>query len=360
MTMHSPVSLSASPIGTQALKQGFTEPGRRRRRIRLACITGALIVLVVVLFGLDVMIGDTWYTPTQVWAVILGSDVPGASYAVGTLRLPRAILALLAGLAFGISGRACQTMLRNQLASPDIVGITSGASTAAVVCILIFNMSGMSVNFIALAAGLATALAIFWLSGSGNAQGGRLILIGIGVSAMFTAVTNYVQLRASIYDVTDAMRWLSGSLSSASWQQVPLLGVAVVLLGGLLVSRGRDLRILVLGDEAAAGLGINVARTKLVALLALVGLSAFAAAATGPIAFVSFLAGPITARVVGSTDSTLLGQSGLMGAILVLGADLVGQHAFSTMLPVGVVTGIVGAPYLLFQLFKLNRSGATA
>ena len=218
----------------------------------------------------------------------------------------------------------------------------------------------MRVNLIALGFGLATAAVIHLLSGSGSAQGGRLILIGIGVSSMLSSVIAYLQLKASIYDVADAMRWLSGSLSGADWDQVPLLGGSVLVLSAVLLGLGRDLRVLPLGEEAAVGLGVPVRRTRLALLLTMVALASFATAATGPIAFVAFLAGPIAARLIGRTDRTLLVPAALTGAAIVLGGDLAGQHLFPTTLPVGVVTGIVGAPYLVLQLIRLNRQGASA
>lgn len=343
-----------------AVEPGFTAAGRRRRRRRYLAVTTALAALVACLWWLMLLSGTTWYSPAEVVAVIAGRDVPGAAFAVGQLRLPRALLGLLAGAAFGMAGRTSQTMLRNQLASPDVIGITSGASMAAVFAILVLGWSGMRVNLLALVCGLGTALVIYLLSGSGSTQGGRLILIGIGISSMFSSVISYLQLKASIYSVADAMRWLSGSLGDASWAQVPLLGGAVVLLGGALLALGRNLTTLSLGEEAATGLGVHVDRTRLALLLSTVALAAFATAATGPIAFVAFLAGPLTARLVGRTDRALLAPSALMGAAIVLGADLAGQHLFPTALPVGVVTGIVGAPYLLLQLVRLNREGASA
>lgn len=267
------------------------------------------------------------------------------------------LIALLAGSALGLAGRASQTMLRNQLASPDVIGVTSGSSAAAVVAILLWGWSGVAVNLLALGVGLGTALAILALAGRDGSQGGRIVLIGIGASAMFTAVTNYVQLRAKVQDLPEAMRWLSGSLASASWDQAPLLGGALLLLGGALLLLGGELELLRLGDDTATGLGVDVPRSRLLALLAVVGLSSFAAATTGPIAFVAFLAGPIAARLVGPNDSALLLESGLVGAALVLAADIAGQHLFWSVLPVGVVTGIIGAPALLLQIITLNRKG---
>ena len=339
---------------------GFSTAGRRRRTLRRVAVVGGLILLVAALWWATVLLGETRYSVAEALRVMAGQTVPGASFVVGELRLPRALVGLLAGLAFGMAGTTSQTMLRNQLASPDIIGITSGASASAVFAILVLGWSGTSVTALAVLAGVATAAVIYLLSGSGRAQGGRLILIGIGVSSMFSSIIAYLQMRASVYDVADAMRWLSGSLGSASWEQVPLLTASLIALGALLALAGRGLGPMVLGEETATGLGVNVPRTRAVLVLAMVGLSAVATAATGPIAFVSFLAGPVAGRLVGPTDRSLLVPAGLMGAAIVLGADLLAQQVLPTALPVGVVTGIVGAPALLVQLLRVNRQGASA
>ena len=322
-----------APAAAVSPDPGFTTAGRRRRARRYLAVTTCLVLLVAALWWATVLTGEHWYTPDQAVAVMLGRRVPGASFVIGELTLPRAILGLLAGLAFGMSGTTSQTMLRNQLASPDVIGITSGASAAAVFAILVLDWSGMRVNLIAL---------------------------GFGLASMLSSVIAYLQLKASVYDVVDAMRWLSGSLSGASWDQVPLLGGSVLVLSAVLLGLGRDLRVLPLGEEAAVGLGVPVQRTRLTLLLTMVALASFATAVTGPIAFVAFLAGPIAARLIGRTDRTLLVPAALTGAAIVLGGDLAGQHLSPTTLPVGVVTGIVGAPYLVLQLIRLNRQGASA
>ncbi len=339
---------------------GFTRAGGRLRDRRYLAVTIGLTILVAALWWAQVLIGDTWYAPGEVLRVMAGQTVPGASFTVGELRLPRAVVGLLTGLAFGMAGTTSQTMLRNPLASPDVIGITAGTSAAAVFGILVMDWSGTVLSVVAVVAGVLTALVILALAGSGSSQGGRLILIGIGVSAMFSSVTAYLQMRASVYDVADAMRWLSGSLSSTRWSEVPVLAACVALCGVALAVVGRDLRVLPLGEETAVGLGVRANRSRLVLMVVVVVLCAFATAVTGPIAFVSFLAGPIAGRLVGRADRSPVLPAGLLGAALVLGADLVGQHLFPTALPVGVVTGVVGAPYLLLLLIRLNRQGASS
>ncbi len=332
--------------------------GRRRRARRRAAVGIALAVAVAVAFVASLMVGQTFYGLDEVARVILGETVPGASFTVGELRLPRAVLAILAGFAFGIAGVTFQTMLRNPLASPDIIGITAGASAAAVSGIVILSLSDTAVAILAVVGGLLTALAIYLLSNKGGFAGTRLILIGIGVAAMLDAAITYVLSKAAVYDLQAAMRWLTGSLNGATWSAVLPLAVASLVLVPALLSRARDLDMMRLGDDAAASLGVRLQGTRVIVIVAAVALLAFATAATGPIAFVAFMAGPIAGRIVGAGGSLLL-PSGLVGALLVQLADLLGQFAFDSRYPVGVVTGVLGAPFLIYLLIRTNRSGGS-
>jgi iron complex transport system permease protein len=332
--------------------------GRRRRAVRRRVLCGLLALAVLALFAASLMVGDTVYTPSEVLRTILGETVPGASFTVGELRLPRASMGALTGIAFGVAGVAFQTMLRNPLASPDVIGISSGASAAAVVGVVLLELDEATVSVLAIAAALATALVIALLSYRGGIVGTRLILIGIGVSAMLDSVVSYVLLHAASWDLQTAMRWLSGSLNGATWEQTLPLALAMLVLGPVLLAREHDLGLLQLGDDAAAGLGVRVERTRVVVIVAAVALIAFATAASGPIAFVAFLSGPIAARLVGAGGSLMV-PSALVGAILVLGADLVGQFGFGGRYPVGVVTGVLGAPYLVLLLIRNNRAGGS-
>ncbi|MBN6191106.1 iron chelate uptake ABC transporter family permease subunit [Aneurinibacillus sp. BA2021] len=332
--------------------------GRRARHRRHALVTVALAVVVLALFTVALMVGNTFYPLDEVIRVILGETVPGASFTVGDLRLPRAILAILAGLAFGMAGVTFQTMLRNPLASPDIIGISHGAGAAAVFGIVVLSLNGPMVSLLALAGALVTALAIYLLAIKGGFAGARLILIGIGVAAMLQSVIAYLLSRAANWDIQTAMQWITGSLNNASWERVLPMAIAAVVLVPLLLTQGRALGALQLGDDSAAGLGVRVGVTRVVFILGAVALLAVATAATGPIAFVAFMAGPIAARLTGP-GATLLLPSGLVGAVLVLAGDLIGQFALGTRYPVGVVTGVVGAPYLIYLLIRTNRTGGS-
>ncbi|PFG36947.1 iron complex transport system permease protein [Flavimobilis soli] len=331
---------------------------RRRRARRRTGVTLALVAAIVVVWALSLMIGRTFYGPGTVLDVLLGRDADGATFAVGRLRLPRATLGLLAGACFGLAGVTFQTMLRNPLASPDIIGISSGASVAATFAIVVLGLDGAQVSLFAIVAGLGVALLIYVLSVKDGVAGTRLVLVGIGVTAMLEAVTTYLLQRASEWDVNEAMRWLTGSLNGSRWSEVVPVAVALAVLGPVLAALARDLETLRLGDDAASALGTRVGRTRLGVVVAAVGLIGFATAATGPIAFVAFLAGPIAARLVGPNGSLLL-PAALTGSLLVLLADLVGQHGVGTRFPVGVVTGVLGAPFLVYLIIRSHRAGGS-
>jgi iron complex transport system permease protein len=328
--------------------------GASRRRL----VVLVLAVLVVAAFAVTLVAGRTYYPPADVLRVILGEQVPGASFTVGELRLPRAVLALVAGFSFGLAGVTFQTMLRNPLASPDIIGISSGASAAAAIAIVTLHLGEVQVSVVAIAAGLGVALLVYSLAFKGGVAGTRLILIGIGISAMLDSVTSYVLSQAAEWDLQEAMRWLTGSLNGATWDEVVPAAVAAAVLTPLLLGQGRNLAALRLGDDTASALGVRVERTRITVIVAAVGLIAFATAAAGPIAFVAFLSGPNAARIVGAGGSLLV-PAGLVGALLVLVADFCGQFAFGERYPVGIVTGVLGAPYLVYLIVRTNRAGGS-
>ncbi|HAJ18323.1 MAG TPA: ABC transporter permease, partial [Microbacterium sp.] len=264
--------------------------GRRIRRRRWTVITAILAVIVLAVVAISTMVGHTFYTPVDVVRVILGETVPGASFTVGELRLPRALLALLSGFAFGMAGVTFQTMLRNPLASPDVIGISAGASLAAVTGIIVFSLSDIAVSVVALIGAVVTAGAIYLLANRGGFAGARLILIGIGVAAMIQSLIAYLLSGAAEWDLQAAMQWLSGSLNNASWERLVPLVIVMLLVVPVMLARSGDLDILRLGDDSAAALGLRVSPTRVLFILGAVILLAFATAATGPIAFVAFMA----------------------------------------------------------------------
>ncbi len=332
--------------------------GRVTRQRHQHLIAAGLGLVVLALIAASLMFGQTTYSPLEVARVILGERVPGASFTVGELRLPRTVLGVLAGSAFGIAGVTTQTMLRNPLASPDVIGISSGASAAAVIGIIVFSLGKVEVSMLALAGALATAVAIDLLAYRGGFSGTRLILIGIGVAAMLNSVVSYVLSRAAAWDLQTAMQWLTGSLNGAAWESIAPLAVAWIVLVPLMLAAEGSLDMLRLGDDSATALGVRVGPTRALLIVGAVALLAFATSGAGPIAFVAFMSGPIAARLVGP-GTRLLVPSALVGTILVLSADLIGQFVFGTRYPVGVITGVLGAPYLVLLLVRTNKAGGS-
>ncbi|MCD4713120.1 MAG: iron ABC transporter permease [Clostridiales bacterium] len=330
--------------------------GRKRRWITATLI---LTLLISILSIVILMVGNTIYPIKTVVAVLSGETVKGATFAIGTLRLPRLLSGLMVGMAFGFAGSTFQTILRNPLASPDIIGVSAGSSVAAIFCILVLNLSGLVVSFVSVIFGLLVSATIYRLSQGGQFSGGRLILIGIGVQAMLNSVISYMLLKANQYDVPGAMRWLSGSLNTMSMNDIPRLATVVVVFGSITILLGKLLQMLELGEQSAISLGVRTDLTRILLIGSAVVLTAFATAVSGPIAFVAFLSGPIAKRIVGSGKSHAL-PSALVGALLVLVADFIGQFALGIKLPVGVITGILGAPYLILLLIRMNRTGGAA
>lgn len=327
-----------------------------KRRARAVIANVSLIAIVLCICIMMLLYGNTNYSLDVVIRVLRGENIQGATFAIATLRLPRMLSGLLVGIAFGIAGNTFQTMLRNPLASPDIIGVTSGSSVAAVFCILVLGLSGPAVSIISVISGLLVSMLIYLLSKDISFSGSRLILIGIGIQAMLQAAISFLLLKASQYDVPGAMRWLSGSLNGMTMKGIPTLFIVVMVFGIISLLFTKYLQVLELGDEFATTLGIRLNLVRIILILSAVFLIAFATSTTGPIAFVAFLAGPIASKIVGRGSSNVL-ASGLVGALLVLSSDMIGQYVFSTRFPVGVITGILGAPYMLFLLICINRRG---
>ncbi|SDO88270.1 iron complex transport system permease protein [Lutimaribacter pacificus] len=329
---------------------------RRKARLRLIAIMLGLVVTGV---GLTLVTGPSMTTPSELLRILAGYDVPGASFSVRELRLPRAVLSIIAGMSFGLGGVIFQTLLRNPLASPDIIGISAGASAAAVFAIVVLGWDGSAVSILAVIAGMAVALLIYLLAWRDGVAGARLILVGIGLSAMLDSMIAYVLSRAPAWTMQDALRWLTGSVNGATLAEALPVLLSLTIFGGLLLARRDNLEAMRLGDDTAAALGVPLAREKLLAVMAAVGLIAVATAVSGPIAFVAFLSGPIAKRITGPGRSPLIAAA-LVGALLVLLGDYTGQHLLAGRYPVGVVTGALGAPYLIFLIIRSHRSGREA
>ena len=326
------------------------EAGYRRRQKKSIVISLVLLAIMLVLAAIMMLYGNTIYTPRQVWEAL--NEVEGSAiFTVKTLRLPRMLIAILAGFAFGMAGNTFQQLLGNPLASPDIIGVTSGASVAAVFGILVLKLPTGIVSLLAVVSGLFVSCLIYVLAQGGGFSNARLILTGIGMQAFLNAIISWLLLKASEYDVANALRWLSGSLNGVKLSEVLPLGIVVCAAGCGILLLNRQLTMLQMGESHAVTLGV---KSKMVLILLSLLLVAFATSVTGPIASVAFLAGPIAARLCGGGRTNML-SSALVGSVLVLASDLIGQFALPSRYPVGVVTGILGAPYLIFLLLRMNK-----
>ena len=276
-----------------------------------------------------------------------GCDGDLASWFVTELRAPRVCAALLVGAALGASGSLFQNVTGNPLGSPDIIGFTTGAATGALAQIVLVGESGNAVALGALLGGLGTAVVVRLLVGRNGLTGQRLVLVGIGVGATLAAVNTLLVVQASLESAQKAGYWLAGSLNAVQWPRVEVLAptVAGLVLVALLLER--PMRAVALGDDAARAVGVDAHRVRTAAMGVGVALVAVATAVTGPIAFVA-LAAPQVARRLVASPLPGTASSAVTGALLVLGSDLLAQHALGAdELPVGVVTGALGGVYLI-------------
>lgn len=322
-------------------------------------LTGAVMTAAAfLLFCWGLAVGDYPVSLPDVVKALFGAGDPGTLTVVRDLRLPRALVGLLVGVAFGVSGAVFQTMTRNPLASPDMIGLTEGAGTAVVAALVLGWTGGLGLSTLGLLGALATALLVYALAWRGGATGYRIILVGIGVSWICTSATDFLVARGNRFEAQEATGWLVGNLNGRTWGQVDSLAVALAVLLPVTLGMGRWMRTLQLGDDVAAGLGTPVQRVRLALLLAAVGLVAFGTAAAGPVAFVALACPQIAQRLAGTSAPPPL-VSGLTGAFAVLGSDLLAREAIrGTELPVGIVTGALGAPVLLWLLIRANRAGS--
>lgn len=320
----------------------------RRPRRRRQLVVGSLVAALVGAFAVRVLLGDYTVTVPDFVRILLGEEIPVATFIVWESKLPRAVLAVLVGVALGSAGALFQTLLRNPLASPDVVGVSLGASAAGVFALLVLGLRDGAVSVFAVVGAVVVAAVVRWVAGTTG--GYRLVLVGVGVAAAMVSVVQYLFARSSTYDVQLALRWLVGSLNNVPWSTIGALAAVLVVLLPVLVWLARAVPVLELGADAAAGLGVPAHRTDVLLLVGVL-LTAAAVAAAGPVSFVAFMAGPIARGLLGGRHSLLGGA--LVGAVLMLLADYTAAYLVpGVVLPVGVVTGAVGGPFLLWLLAR--------
>jgi iron complex transport system permease protein len=321
-----------------------------------AVVVGLVAVLgTAVISVLTLGTGEYPIAPADVVRTLFGQGTAAQDFIVNELRLPRMITAILVGMALAAGGAVFQSLVRNPLGSPDVLGITNGASTAAL-AVVILGGSSTQLSLAAVAGGLGAAALIWLIGGRHGLHGYRFILVGIGLAAMLTGISGYLLTRGVQMENARALLWLTGSLDGRDWQQAgPLLVILAITLPILLLACGPGLRILEMGDDAAAALGVPVGVLRTGALFPAALLVSCAAAAAGPVAFVALIAPHLAKRLTRAPGPNLV-PSLAMGALLLTGADWLAQHA-GRPLPVGVVTGIVGGGYLVWLLTTERRRG---
>lgn len=338
-------------------------PGVRLGRVSfvwrpwIVSVTLILATATFLLFCLSIGVGDFPIGLDRVLATILGRGEQVDEFVIMDLRMPRALAGLVVGIALGVSGAITQSIARNPLASPDVLGITSGASAVAVFLVTVSGgaatavVDSVGLSAAALAGGLGTGLLVYALAWRRGIDGLRLILIGISVTAVMQAITTWLLATADIRDVALAQAWLVGSLDNRSWDEVWIALWCALGLLAVVSCVAFQFKPMHFGDEIAAGLGVRYARVRAVMLLCAVLLAGVAVSAAGPVPFVALVAPQVAMRLTRCPTPPLV-ASGVVGALLLIGSDLVARTVLPVSLPVGVVTAAIGGPFLVYLLVR--------
>jgi iron complex transport system permease protein len=319
-------------------------PTHPRSALVGAALLAACAVVAVVALGT----GDYPVSPGGVMRTLFGGGTPATEYIVVDLRLPRVLTALAVGAAFGVSGAIFQSLTRNPLGSPDVIGFTAGSTAGALVMIISVGAGLAQIALGAVVGGALAAAAVYLLTYRRGTHSYRLVIIGVAVQALLTSLSTYLLVRANLFDAQRAALWVMGSLNARDWGHAAMAGGALALLMPVVLAlHGRAL-MLEMGDETARALGVSVERVRLALIAAAVALAAIGTAAAGPIAFVALAAPQLARRLTRTTGPNLL-PSAAMGAALLQASDLLAQRT-PTQLPVGVVTACLGGAYLIWLL----------
>lgn len=327
-------------------------------------IFAGLFVLAFAVFVASTALGEMTISPLSVIEVFFGGGNDMERLVVQSFRLPRIIVALMVGISLAVAGGLLQGMIRNPLASPDILGITGGASVAVVGFLAYFtnddNVMTMSVEWLPVAAFAGASIVsflVYFLSWKDGVSPVRLVLIGIGISAMMQALTTLMMIMGPIFRASQANIWITGTVHGSTWGNVAVLVPCTLILISIAFMLARNVNVQELGEEIAIGAGARVQRQRFVLLLVSTALVGSSVAFAGGIGFVGLMAPHMARRLVGSSFGALLPVSALIGGILVMTADLIGRMMFSPLeVPAGVFTASIGAPYFIYLLFKTRNS----
>ncbi|MFF4714799.1 FecCD family ABC transporter permease [Streptomyces eurythermus] len=344
---------------THSRSRAVRTPGGLSVRLDPRALTVVVLLLVAACAAGVALIGtgDAKIPAADVLRTLAGNGTAYQDFIVNELRLPRVLVGLLVGACLGLGGALFQSISRNPLGSPDVLGLSQGSTAGALTVIVLLSGSASQVTAGALAGGLATGLAVYLLAWKQGVHGYRMVLVGIGVNAVMTAVNGYLLTKADLVDATRAVVWMTGSLGGRDWDQVwPLLTLCAVLVPLVLVN-ARGLRMMEMGDDISHALGVRVQWVRALLMIGAVLLTAAATAAAGPVSFVALTAPQLARRLTRSPGPNLV-PSLCMGATLLVAADWASQRAFGAdQLPVGVVTGVLGGAYLLWLLVTERRAG---
>jgi iron complex transport system permease protein len=322
-----------------------------------------LMAIATILFILSAGLGEMKISPLSVVQVIFGGGTDMERLVVQSFRLPRIVVALMVGIGLAVAGGLLQGMIRNPLASPDILGITGGAAVAVVGFLAIFsdedNALLVSIKWMPVAAFIGAAvvaLLVYFLAWKNGVSPIRLVLIGIGISTLMQALTTLLMILGPIYRASQANIWITGTVHGSSWNEVKILVPLILFLVFCAFIMARTVNIQELGDEIATGVGGHVQRQRFLLLMISTALIGSSVAFAGGIGFVGLMAPHMARRLVGSAFGALLPVSALIGGILVMVADLIGRTLFSPLeVPAGVFTAAIGAPYFIYLLFKTRN-----
>ncbi|SJM65249.1 iron chelate uptake ABC transporter family permease subunit [Gulosibacter sp. 10] len=323
---------------------------------RLVAVTAVLLALLLVLGVFAMTVGSLDISMGDVLSALFGGEDGRNTHVVQNLRLPRVLTAIFAGAALGVSGAVFQSVSRNALGSPDIIGFTTGAATGAITQIVIFQGTPLEIALSAVAGGILTAAAVYLLSRKGGVTGGyRLVLVGIGVGAVLGALNGLMLVLGELDNAIAANLWLSGSLDARNWGHALPVMIGVVLIVPFIGALGRRASLMEMGDDLSQQLGVRVERTRLLLMLAAVVLAGLATGAAGPIAFIALAAPQLVIRLSRSRSMPVF-SAGAMGAAMLLVADLIGQLLpVTATLPIGRITGIIGGFYLIWLLTRSKQ-----
>ncbi|MDU1061697.1 MAG: iron-enterobactin ABC transporter permease [Leclercia adecarboxylata] len=323
------------------------------RRLVISCLMLVLVSLGVALFSLRS--GAVTLDFAQVFNALTGSAPRNITMVVTEWRLPRVMMALLVGAALGISGAIFQSLMRNPLGSPDVMGFNTGAWSGVLVAMVLFGQHLTAITLAAMAGGILTSLIVWALAWRDGIETFRLIIIGIGMRAMLMAFNTWLLLQASLETSLSAGLWFAGSLNGLTWAKTLPAAPLILLMFVCALLLVKRMRLLEMGDDSACALGVSVERSRLMLMLVAVVLTAAATAIAGPISFIALVA-PHIARRLSGTARWGLTQSALCGSLLLLAADLCAQQLFMPyQLPVGVVTVSLGGIYLIVLLVQESR-----